>query len=596
MPWSITIELEYANGKSATVRTDTYVVTIPKSALQAIQIGSSTFEEVLKIQAEQMNEVSFAEDELVTLVVGSVVDWFKHQRSILIEPTVTIKAVLSLGNEDSFENASDQPAIFKPNFRTQVIDICNGGDLNKASHFDFIAGDGQSFCIREKDPSLDLNDDDDEEEMANYSETKLPKKENIKKDAAYWFMERYRPSDYIDGFTVEEDGEETQKLAQQNFSSPSSPFSLTKMFSKSKKAKSLENQPYEVRPERNRTTSMFVDPTLYNDIYFNTIAIPIPVSTASYPRVPLRPHLYGDLAKTRKGCDLISKSNCVAEFLKTLEDSNVDAIKKRSALWALGHIGGSDYGFALLQESNVIHKILDLSKSCSTISIRGTCFYVIGILSRSRKCRDFLASVNWESPNFTQLGISVPTDLSSFLTIKDCKFSGSWALDHKNYFGSICPLNNLPTPSNLSLSKINYCVTKMLNGVDHITIACPPRKVFFGDENDSADFKELPTFKLASSDEIKLRLTYLEGLILNHISNLSNHVSQKESHAALVSLRAKHNALFNSPHLFFEVIRLLTCNSFRLSARRFVLFDIFENVEFSLETLDVFNEKLLPLL
>src|SRR5689334_1976497 len=53
------------------------------------------------------------------------------------------------------------------------------------------------------------------------------------------------------------------------------------------------------------------------------------------PRVPLSPHLYGELAKTEAGCRLLRQSNHVPHFVHTVEDPSSVPIERRAALWAL---------------------------------------------------------------------------------------------------------------------------------------------------------------------------------------------------------------------------------------------------------------------
>jgi len=95
-------------------------------------------------------------------------------------------------------------------------------------------------------------------------------------------------------------------------------------------------------------------------------------------------------------------------------------------------------------------------------------------------------------------------------------------------------------------------------------------------------------------DETERRARLLEGMILGHLSNLTNHVTQKESHQALVALRAKHREVFTRPSLYQGVARLLATYSVRLPARRFILFDLFERVDQFAENLSLFDTPLLP--
>jgi len=87
------------------------------------------------------------------------------------------------------------------------------------------------------------------------------------------------------------------------------------------------------------------------------------------PAVPLRSHLFSELAKTGMGCEYLKKSKQVIYFIETAMDikkhlGQMDGeapilsngrmpsslLARRAALWSVGHIASSDTGFALLEE------------------------------------------------------------------------------------------------------------------------------------------------------------------------------------------------------------------------------------------------------
>eukprot|EP00461_Guttulinopsis_vulgaris_P002714 UN02715 len=72
-------------------------------------------------------------------------------------------------------------------------------------------------------------------------------------------------------------------------------------------------------------------------------------------------------------------------------------------------------------------------------------------------------------------------------------------------------------------------------------------------------------------------------IILGHISNLCNHVSQRASLATLRQWKQDYKNIFSSPILFAKVQQLLQTHTFGLPARRFIIFELFGKV-FSHET------------
>jgi len=144
----------------------------------------------------------------------------------------------------------------------------------------------------------------------------------------------------------------------------------------------------------------------------------------------LTPHFYGELAKTREGCDLIDKKKHVTKFLKIAKNSANKPIERRAALWVLGHITSSQTGFRFVEKLNVTNLIVDLAETSPSLSIRGTCFYILGMISRIDKGREMLNALGWESPGNLNSCISVPKDIriSGFFRLPDYKYEGSRAL------------------------------------------------------------------------------------------------------------------------------------------------------------------------
>merc|ERR1712190_388095 len=71
---------------------------------------------------------------------------------------------------------------------------------------------------------------------------------------------------------------------------------------------------------------------------------------------------------------------------------------------------------------------------------------------------------------------------------------------------------------------------------------------------------------------------HTEETILAHISSLSNNVTQKSSASALHSIRTKKASVFTNPLLFRETLKILNTYQFKLAAKRFILFTLFDGV------------------
>uniref|UniRef100_UPI0037E8DDC5 rapamycin-insensitive companion of mTOR-like n=1 Tax=Semicossyphus pulcher TaxID=241346 RepID=UPI0037E8DDC5 len=123
-------------------------------------------------------------------------------------------------------------------------------------------------------------------------------------------------------------------------------------------------------------------------------------SRSQRPHVYLPVHLYGQLVHEKTGCQLLQAQNVVPELSSSVRSPVLErweGIKQlKAALWALGNIGSSTWGLNLLQEEGVIPDVVDLAHSCEVLSIRGTCLYVLGLISQTRQGCDSLKQQGWD--------------------------------------------------------------------------------------------------------------------------------------------------------------------------------------------------------
>ncbi|XP_051955427.1 rapamycin-insensitive companion of mTOR-like [Xyrauchen texanus] len=135
------------------------------------------------------------------------------------------------------------------------------------------------------------------------------------------------------------------------------------------------------------------------------------------PNVYLPVHLYGQLVHDKTGCHLLEAQNVVPDLSYTVRCPVLDkweGIKQlKAALWALGNIGTSNWGLNLLQEENVIPDIVNLAHDCEVLSIRGTCLYVLGLISKTKQGCELLKLHGWDAVrhNRRQLWPVVPDEV-----------------------------------------------------------------------------------------------------------------------------------------------------------------------------------------
>jgi len=146
--------------------------------------------------------------------------------------------------------------------------------------------------------------------------------------------------------------------------------------------------------------------------------------------VYLPPHFYGELVKSVEGCQILRQSGHIEHILKNAfpaSSATVTPLVRRAALLALGHIGSSTTGFTFLEESKAVYQIVNICEACSCLSIRGTCYYVLGMISRIERSREILDQCGWESPAELLSCISVPKSIHTnpFLKVPPYEYCGS---------------------------------------------------------------------------------------------------------------------------------------------------------------------------
>jgi hypothetical protein len=186
-----------------------------------------------------------------------------------------------------------------------------------------------------------------------------------------------------------------------------------------------------------------------------------------------------------------------------------------------------------LEGSDVVERIITIAESHSVMSLRGTAFFVLGLISRSTHGLEILAEHGWDSnttPMGASLGFSIPNDLSKLLSLVPWKAENIASI---TILDTQCTISNPPAVS-------------------------PARP--------NIDAAERPPL-LTDAD--------MNKRILELIVDLGNMVLYKRALLELQKLRARKPAAFNSTAFFKEVMGLMEWNHYRLGVRRMVI-DLFD--------------------
>ncbi|SGY19034.1 BQ5605_C014g07543 [Microbotryum silenes-dioicae] len=136
------------------------------------------------------------------------------------------------------------------------------------------------------------------------------------------------------------------------------------------------------------------------------------------------PHFYGELVKTSEGCAILQDSDhflMFGDYIRdhALEDQDPEILLSlKAALWAVGHIGSTTGGLEFLDEELVIPSIVEIAEDSPVYSMRGTAYFVLGLIASTLEGVEMLEEVGWEGV-VTSLGgatsLCVPMDLANFV-------------------------------------------------------------------------------------------------------------------------------------------------------------------------------------
>jgi rapamycin-insensitive companion of mTOR len=263
-------------------------------------------------------------------------------------------------------------------------------------------------------------------------------------------------------------------------------------------------------PQEESTGRMSIDEDLFEPERFDNDA-----------RVP--PHFYRELARTNEGCKLLRDKGHFEEFAATIREHGMQTedleiiLKVKGCLWAVGNVGSMELGAPFLEDSDVVENIVRIAESHEVMSMRGTAFFVLGLISRNLHGLEILSEYGWDSNTTSMgesLGLCIPTNLRRLF--------------------SYTPWNHEKEPD------------IVINDLE--AAACTAAK--------------------QDDDPVNQR-------ILQLVIDLGNTVLTKRSINELAHIKQKKVPGFKQPFLFKKIMVILQSHHFRLPIRRFVV-DLFD--------------------
>lgn len=269
-------------------------------------------------------------------------------------------------------------------------------------------------------------------------------------------------------------------------------------------------------------------------------------SIDAVPSSPPPRHFFGELTYTDEGSRLLQSRGYFAQFVTYIsehkDESEDDEIilKLKGCLWAVGNICSNSRGAPLLEGSGVVENIVDIFNHSERFSVRGTAFFVLGLVSSTHEGAEILDEFGWKTVRDVlghPRGICLPLD-----------FDNSFAVTSSD---SLSQVDLLPRST---LSRKSTTCSELRSNADD-------------DENDR-DMDSTDGSLASQPDPIKQK-------ILSAFTDLSNQILANETSKQLVKLETKYVSKFSSYTLFVETMQLLEKYHYKLPVRRFI-FELFD--------------------
>lgn len=261
------------------------------------------------------------------------------------------------------------------------------------------------------------------------------------------------------------------------------------------------------------------------------------------------PHFYRELTRTEEGCRLLREKGHFDEFAATIRDHGMQSedgeatTKVKGCLWAVGNVGAMELGAPFLESCDVVEQIIKIACRHEIMSLRGTAFFVLGLISRSLHGMEILSESGWDSSTSilgTSLGFCIPLDLSQLFSLAPWQHA---------------VVTTIQLPDSQKTERFELPAMP----------ARPRMGSLQGVEQLDGDRDQAPSRKSA------IDLDPVMQRILELVVDLGNMVISKRAAGELLQIRQKGSSAFDQPWLFRRVLSILECHHYRLPVRRMVL-------------------------
>ncbi|KAK0637233.1 Rapamycin-insensitive companion of mTOR, N-term-domain-containing protein [Bombardia bombarda] len=264
------------------------------------------------------------------------------------------------------------------------------------------------------------------------------------------------------------------------------------------------------------------------------------------------PHFYRELTRTQEGCKLLSDKGHFDEFAATIRDHGMQSedpemiVKVKGCLWAVGNVGSMELGAPFLESSDVVEQIIRIAQNHEVMSLRGTAFFVLGLISRSIHGLEIMSEHGWDANTNVMghsLGFCIPSDLSRLFSLKPWRHA---------------PVTTIELPATQK-TETKGALPAMPSRPRSESLIRAIRE-----EEGGAESEEIRRVEL-DADPTNQR-------VLELVIDLVNMVLYRRSRSELMQIKSSGKAKgFGQVGLFRRVLGLLECHHYRLADRSMIV-------------------------
>ncbi|KAL4497964.1 hypothetical protein ABPG72_014821 [Tetrahymena utriculariae] len=229
-------------------------------------------------------------------------------------------------------------------------------------------------------------------------------------------------------------------------------------------------------------------------------------------KIPL--HFYGELVKTKQGQKMLLENKIIENCFESIKNPKECIMNKRASLWAIGNICYCKEGIKRVKDMKLIDHLVPLAEQSETLSLRGTCLYILNMIANTEQGRIELEKQEWISHWNSNLGwITMPNNMRQFFYIRNIHKEG--------------------------------------------------QRTYWPNQNEFWD-------KLTAYQK-GFQMGEDENKLLENVALMSNALTFKNASSEIKKIAKKNPTIFEDKNVFFNVILMLDFYKFKHDNRKFIL-------------------------